>query len=481
MTNGAPSSNLTPRQIVAELDRYIVGQGKAKRAVAVAMRNRFRREKLGAEMRGEIIPKNILMIGPTGVGKTEIARRLASLAGAPFVKVEATKYTEVGYVGRDVESMVRDLVAAAVRMLLDERREEVAEAADAAAVERVVDLLFPETRAPGASQPVNAFAQTLGSIFGNTFAQPPSPPQPAQPVTPAAPDDARTIREQARSDVLRGFYDVRLVDIEVEEAQQLPIGIMGGMDGAGGGPDMSEMLGGLLPKKKTRKRVTVAEARRVFAQEEAAKLVDMDAVKREALRRAGENGIIFIDEIDKVAGKDGARGADVSREGVQRDILPIVEGSTVNTKHGAVKTDHVLFIAAGAFHMSKPSDLIPELQGRFPIRVELDSLSVEDFKTILTQPKNALTEQYKQLLGVEGVELSFTPDGIEQLAIFAMQVNEQTENIGARRLHTVLERLLEEVSFAAPEESAAVVVDAAYVRERLAGIVGDANLSTYIL
>jgi ATP-dependent HslUV protease ATP-binding subunit HslU len=472
-------AELTPRQIVAQLDRYIVGQAKAKRAVAIAMRNRYRRERLLGDMRGEIIPKNILMIGPTGVGKTEIARRLASLAGAPFVKVEATKYTEVGYVGRDVESMVRDLVEAAIRMVQDERREDVREAADAAAVERVVDLLFPETRPASAAQPMNAFAQTLGSIFGNAYAQ----PQPSAPAGAAPPpENARSIREQARSDVLRGFYDVRQVDIEVEESPQLPLGMMGGMDPSmGGGADMSEMLGGLLPKKRTRKRVTVAEARRIFAQEEAGKLVDMDAVKREALRRAGENGIIFIDEIDKVAGKDGSRGSDVSREGVQRDILPIVEGSSVATKHGTLKTDHVLFIAAGAFHMSKPSDLIPELQGRFPIRVELDSLSVEDFKTILTQPQNALTEQYRQLLGVEGVELTFTPDGIEQLAVYAMQVNEQTENIGARRLHTVLERLLEDVSFAAPEEHGAVTIDAAYVKEKLEDIVTSPNLSTFIL
>ena len=475
------AEHLTPREIVAQLDRYIVGQAKAKRAVAVAMRNRYRRERLGDDMRGEIIPKNILMIGPTGVGKTEIARRLAGLAGAPFVKVEATKYTEVGYVGRDVESMVRDLVEAAIRMVQEERRDDVREAAEAAAVERTIDLLFPETRPPGAAPSANAFAQTLGSIFGNAFQQ--APPAAPQTVAAPPPDDARTIREQARADVLRGFYDVRLVDVEIEEAPQLPGGFVGGMDPAtGGAADMSEMLGGLLPKKRVRKRVTVAEARRIFAQEEAAKLVDMDAVRREALRRASENGIVFIDEIDKVAGREGGgRGPDVSREGVQRDILPIVEGSTVNTKHGAIKTDHVLFIAAGAFHTSKPSDLIPELQGRFPIRVELDSLSVEDFKTILTQPKNALTEQYKALLAVEGVTLEFTPDGIEQLARYAMRVNEQTENIGARRLHTVLERLLEDVSFAAPEDHGAVTVDAAYVRERLEEIVESANLSTFIL
>jgi ATP-dependent HslUV protease ATP-binding subunit HslU len=398
------------------------------------------------------------------------------------VKVEATKYTEVGYVGRDVESMVRDLVEAAIRMVQEERRDEVREAAEAAAVERVIDLLYPETRAPSTAQPGNPFAATLGSIFGNTFNQ--QQPQQATAVSPPPnPDAARATREQARSDVARGFFDVRLVDIEVEEAPVLPIGMMGGagMDPSMGGGDMGEMLGGLLPKKRVRKRVTVPEARRIFAQEEAAKLVDMDAVKREALRRAGENGIIFIDEIDKVAGREGSRGPDVSREGVQRDILPIVEGSTVNTKHGAIKTDHVLFIAAGAFHMSKPSDLIPELQGRFPIRVELDSLSVDDFKTILTQPKNALTQQYKALLAVEGVEITFTADGIEQLARYAMHVNEQTENIGARRLHTVLERLLEEVSYAAPEEHDALVIDADFVRSRLEDIVASANLSTYIL
>ncbi|MBC5811632.1 MAG: ATP-dependent protease ATPase subunit HslU, partial [Candidatus Eremiobacteraeota bacterium] len=390
---------LTPREIVAELDRYIVGQAKAKRAVAIAMRNRYRREQLTGEMRSEIIPKNILMIGPTGVGKTEIARRLASLAGAPFVKVEATKYTEVGYVGRDVESMIRDLVEAAVRMVQDERRADVAEAAEAAAVERVIDLLYPDTRPPQPPAPANPFGQALGSIFGQGFAAQPTPQQTA--VHPTVGDDARTVREQAKADVERGFFDVRLVEIDVEESPTVSIGMLGGMDQGMGGADMGEMLGGLLPKKKTRKKMTVPEARRIFAQEEANKLIDMDAVKREALRRAGENGIVFIDEIDKVAGgRDGTRGPDVSREGVQRDILPIVEGSTVTTKYGPVKTDHVLFIAAGAFHMSKPSDLIPELQGRFPIRVELDSLTAEDFKTILTQPKNALTEQYRQLLAV---------------------------------------------------------------------------------
>jgi ATP-dependent HslUV protease ATP-binding subunit HslU len=474
MTTTYDITALTPRQIVEQLDKYIVGQGKAKRAVAIALRNRYRRSRVRDDLREEITPKNILMIGPTGVGKTEIARRLATLVGAPFVKVEATKYTEVGYVGRDVESMVRDLVEAAIRMVSEERRSEVADLAERAAVERLIDVLHPETapRQPGGNNP---FAATLGSIFGNA-----APQQSVQPPT-APPSDASRIREQTRGEIERGFYDVRLIEIEVEEAASLPIGVMGGPMDQAGGADIGEMLGGLLPKKRTKKRVTVAEARRIFVQEEGAKLVDMDAVKREALRRAGEHGIIFIDEIDKVAGSDSRGGPDVSREGVQRDILPIVEGSTVTTKHGTLKTDHVLFIAAGAFHMSKPSDLIPELQGRFPIRVELDSLTAEDFKTILTQPKNALIEQYRALLSTENVTLNFTPDAIDQLASFAMRVNEQSENIGARRLHTVLERLLEEVSYAAPEVSGEVTVDGAYVRERLADIVENADLSGYIL
>jgi ATP-dependent HslUV protease ATP-binding subunit HslU len=473
------AQDLTPREIVAELDRYIVGQGDAKRAVAVAMRNRYRRERLPDNVRKEVSPKNILMIGPTGVGKTEIARRLASLAGAPFIKVEATKYTEVGYVGRDVESMVRDLAEAAVRMVSDERRADVREAADRAAVERVVDILHPETRAPQAQQ-ANPFAASLGSIFGNAFANQPQPAA-TQTATRTLPDDeAARLRASAVSDVERGFFDVRLIEIELEESAQLPIGLIGGEQGGMGG-DMGEMLGGLLPKKRVQKKMTVAEARRIFAQQEADKLIDLDAVKREALRRAGDHGIIFIDEIDKVAGREGQRGPDVSREGVQRDILPIVEGSTVQTKHGPLATDHVLFIAAGAFHVSKPSDLIPELQGRFPVRVELDSLTASDFETILTQPENALIGQYKALLGADGVDLDVTPDAIAEIAQIAMRVNEQTENIGARRLHTVLERVLDEIAFRAPEEGGKIVIDAAYVSARLESIAGNSDLSSYIL
>ena len=473
MTTTPDPAALTPRQIVEELDKYIVGQGSAKRAVAIALRNRYRRQRVREDLREEITPKNILMIGPTGVGKTEIARRLATLVGAPFVKVEATKYTEVGYVGRDVESMVRDLVEAAIRTVTEERRSEVAELAEEHAVERIIDLLHPET-APRQNQGGNNMFASLGSIFGNAAPQP-APQQPAAPPS----GDTQRIRDQARGEIERGFYDVRLVEIEVEEAASVPIGVIGG--DMNQGADLGEMLGGILPKRKNKKRVTVQEARRIFAQEEAGKLIDMDAVKREALRRAGQDGIIFIDEIDKVAGREGARGPDVSREGVQRDILPIVEGSTVTTKHGTIKTDHILFIAAGAFHISKPSDLIPELQGRFPIRVELDSLTAQDFRTILTQPRNALIEQYKALLDTENVTLDFREDAIAQLAEFAMQVNDQTENIGARRLHTVLERLLEEISFAAPETTGEVIIDGDYVRQRLDDVVKNADLSGYIL
>jgi ATP-dependent HslUV protease ATP-binding subunit HslU len=470
--------DLTPRQIVAELDRYIVGQTKAKRAVAIALRNRVRRERLAEELRRDIIPKNILMIGPTGVGKTEIARRLATLAGAPFVKVEATKYTEVGYVGRDVESMVRDLAEAAIRMVKDERRADVKEAADRAAVERIIDALHPETRPP-APAAANPFAATLGSIFGNQMGGSPAQPPPEPHRPPNA--DAERVRESVRTDVERGFYDVRLIEIEVEETPQLPIGMIGGDMGMNGSGEIGDLLGGLMPKRRAKKRVTVADARRIFAQEEENKLIDMDAVKRDALRLAGERGIIFIDEIDKIAGREGGRGPDVSREGVQRDILPIVEGSTVNTKYGQLATDHVLFIGAGAFHASKPSDLIPELQGRFPIRVELESLTAADLETILTQPRNALLTQYAALLGADGVRIDVTPEAVAELARIAMEVNERTENIGARRLHTILERLFEDIGYAAPETAPTVTIDAAYVKERLADVAANADLSNFIL
>ena len=470
---------LTPRRIVAELDRYIVGQANAKRAVAVALRNRYRRERLDGDMREEVIPKNMLMIGPTGVGKTEIARRLSALVGAPFVKVEATKYTEVGYVGRDVESMVRDLVEASIRMLREERIGETRGVAEDMAIERLADIIDPSTRSAPAQ--TNSPFSTLSAMLGGHAGQRGAPePPPAPPPNRNAETEER--RKRLKAEIRDGFYDVRMIEIDVEEAAQV-LGAFGGPQFEEMGGNLSEMLGNMLPKQRKKRRVTVAEARDFFTQEESAKLVDNETLKREAVRRAETNGIVFIDEMDKIAGGSSAGrvGPDVSREGVQRDILPIVEGSTVMTKHGPVKTDHVLFIGAGAFHTSKPSDLIPELQGRFPIRVELDSLTKDDFKTILTQPKNALIEQYRQLLAADGVALAFTPDGIDAIADLATKVNEQTENIGARRLHTMLERVLEVVSYEAPESAGTITVDAKYVEDRLSDIVKDQDLSHYIL
>jgi ATP-dependent HslUV protease ATP-binding subunit HslU len=418
------------------------------------------------------------MIGPTGVGKTEIARRLSSLVGAPFVKVEATKYTEVGYVGRDVESMVRDLVEASVRMLREERIQETRGSAEDLAIERLADIIDPSTRVSGqSSTPFSALSAMLGSHGGSRMASEPPSPQ-------TRTEEAEERRRKLTTELRNGFYDVRIIEIDVEETPQV-IGAFGGPQFEEMGGNLSEMLGNMLPKQRKKRRLTVAEARELFTQEEAAKLVDNDSLKREAVRRAESNGIIFIDEMDKIAvaggSGSGRAGPDVSREGVQRDILPIVEGSTVMTKYGQVKTDHVLFIGAGAFHISKPSDLIPELQGRFPIRVELDSLTKDDFRTILTQPKNALIEQYKQLLAADGVTLEFTDSGIDAVAELATKVNEQTENIGARRLHTMLERVLEAVSYEAPESASRVTIDKAYVEDRLAEIVKDQDLSHYIL
>jgi len=469
------SAELTPSGIVRELDRYIVGQARAKRAVAIALRNRYRRNRLSEDMREEVYPKNILMIGPTGVGKTEIARRLSNLVGAPFIKVEATKYTEVGYVGRDVESMVRDLVEASIRMVRATRMEDTKSLAEDLALERLVDILEPATRAPGAgpSSAYSALSAMLGGASGGAAARTQAPPRPA---------DMEALRNKVKEELHSGFYDVRLIEIEVEEQPQL-IGAFGGPQFEEMGQNVGDLLGSMLPKRRTKKRVTVAEAKSMFEQEEAAKLVDNEALKREAVQLAEENGIIFIDEMDKIAGgrNAAAGGPDVSREGVQRDILPIVEGSTVITKYGPVNTDHVLFVGAGAFHVSKPSDMIPELQGRFPIRVELDSLSKEDFKTILTQPRNALIEQYKQLLSADGVTLDFTDSGIDAIARLATLVNEQTENIGARRLHTMMEKVLESVSYGAPERGGTITVDEAYVEQRLADIVKNQDLSQYIL
>lgn len=445
---------LTPRQIVAELDKYIIGQQEAKRAVAIALRNRWRRQKLPPELRDEVAPKNILMIGPTGVGKTEIARRLARLADAPFIKVEASKYTEVGYVGRDVESMVRDLVELAVNMVKAERTKEVEPRAKELAEERLLDLLLPSPRTPfGRDEP------EIG--FGGSRAE---------------------TREKFRKMLHEGKLDDRTVEIEVKDRAFPMIEIFGGTGLEEMDLQIREMLGNILPQRTKRRKVKVKDALRILAQEEASKLIDMDEVAAEAIYRVENAGIIFIDEIDKIAGREALYGPDVSREGVQRDLLPIIEGSTVNTKYGLVRTDHILFIAAGAFHVSKPSDLIPEMQGRFPLRVELKPLTKQDFVRILTEPENALTKQYTALLATEGVKLEFTEDAIEEIAGIATMVNETTENIGARRLYTIMEKLLDEVSFEAPHmEGVRIQINAAYVRERLSSFVKDQDLSRYIL
>lgn len=457
----------TPRQIVEELDRYIVGQKEAKRAVAIALRNRWRSRQLDVAMQDDVIPKNILMIGSTGVGKTEIARRLARLVKAPFIKVEATKFTEVGYVGRDVESIVRDLAETAVRMVRQERMEKVQERAAELAEERILDVFVPQ---PKKSQ------NPLGKLFGGSDdEEKESSEENKEPKYAAG-------REWVRKRMLKGELEKEVIEIEIEDSGKPMVGMFAGSSLESMGDNLQDMMANLMPKKQKKRKVSVAAARKLFQQEEAAKLVDMEEVKDAAIRAAEKSGIVFLDEIDKVAVKGQGSGPDVSREGVQRDILPIVEGSTVMTKYGPVKTDHVLFIAAGAFHTAKPSDLIPELQGRFPIRVELKSLQKEDFQRILTEPQNALLKQYKALLATEGISLDFADDAIERLAQLACDVNAQTENIGARRLHTILEKLLEDLSFEAPEmEEKEVRVDAAYVDRKLKDIARDRDLSQFIL
>jgi len=447
---------LTPREIVVELDKYIIGQNPAKRAVAIALRNRVRRQKLAPEVAEEILPKNILMIGPTGVGKTEIARRLARLAGCPFVKVEASKYTEVGYVGRDVESMVRDLVENAIDMIREEKLDEVAERAEQAAEERLLDLLLP----PSGPPPVPADADT------ETLRQ----------------EQINRTREKLRAQFRDGKIDHRIVEVEVRERSTPAFEIVSSQGMEEMDINVRDVLSNMFGQGKKKRKMSVADAYEYLIQEEENKLIDMDQVTRMAVERAEQMGIIFLDEIDKIAGRESGHGPDVSREGVQRDILPIVEGTTVNSRYGMIRTDHILFIAAGAFHVSKPSDLIPELQGRFPIRVELTSLSEQDFVRILTEPKNALLKQYTALLETESVKLSFSDEAIAAIARFAAQVNAQTENIGARRLHTILEKVLDEISFEAPElKKKQVKIESAYVEKQLAEIVKNQDLSRYIL
>ena len=450
------AGSLTPRQIVAELDKYVVRQHQAKRAVAIALRNRMRRQQLPKDLAEEVAPKNILMIGPTGVGKTEVARRLARLAQSPFIKVEASKFTEVGYVGRDVESMVRDLVELSVDMVREERLIEIREKARANAEERLLDLLLP-----------------------------PVPPPPATTAAGGVPVEAESIsgtREKFRAQLRDGRLDKRIVDVEATDSSMPSFEIIAGTSAEDIDVKMKDILPGLFQGRNRKRRLRVPEAIEHLAREEEQKLVDMESVSRLAIERVEQSGIIFVDEIDKIAGREGAQGPDVSREGVQRDILPIVEGTTVNTKHGMVRTDHILFVAAGAFHLSKPSDLIPELQGRFPIRVELEALETEDFVRILTEPKGALVTQYRALMATEGLDVSFTDEAVRRVAEYASVVNERSENIGARRLHTVMEKLLDEISFEAPDMTeSTVVIDEAYVDRMLSEIVKDEDLSRYIL
>ena len=453
--------DLTPRQIVAELDKYVIGQSEAKRSVATALRNRMRRQKLPPEQAEEILPKNIIMIGPTGVGKTEIARRLARLANSPFLKVEASRFTEVGYVGRDVESMIRDLVEIAIDMVREERVDEVAEKAEQNAEERLLDLLLPP---PPSLRP----HEKSGSEDEDRAV--------------AAQEQFRRTREKLRAQLREGKLDERQVDVEVRDRSFPAFEVISSQGIEEMDINIKDILPGLFGSRTKKRRMRVVEAMDYLTQEEENKLIDMDQVTRVAVERAEQSGIIFLDEIDKIAGRERGHGPDVSREGVQRDILPIVEGTTVNTRYGMVRTDHVLFVAAGAFHVSKPSDLIPELQGRFPIRVELHSLTTQDFIRILKEPKSALVKQYAALLETEGIKLSFADEALEEIAKFAAAVNEQTENIGARRLHTIMEKLLDEISFEGPDlKKKTVRIDAAYVQKQLADIVKNQDLSRYIL
>jgi ATP-dependent HslUV protease ATP-binding subunit HslU len=457
----AALDDLTPREIVAELDKYVIGQKDAKRAVAIALRNRMRRQKLPEDMAEEVIPKNIIMIGPTGVGKTELARRLAKLTNSPFMKVEASKFTEVGYVGRDVESMIRDLVEIAIEMVREEKLEDVSDKAELNAEERLLDILLP----PPTPRP--AEAPQAGFILEGT--------------TTSGDSQSRT-REKLRQQLREGKLDDRTVEIDVRERSFPAFEIISNQGAEEMDINIKDMLPNIFGQRTKKRKMKVNEAFEYLIQEEEQRLIDMDQVTRTAIDRVEDSGIIFLDEIDKIAGREGGHGPDVSREGVQRDILPIVEGTTVNTRYGMVRTDHILFIAAGAFHVSKPSDLIPELQGRFPIRVELQSLTMDDFIRILTEPKSSLVKQYTALLDTEGVKLEFTKDSLEEIARFAFRVNEGTENIGARRLHTIMERVLDQISFDAPDKKGEnVKIDAPYVREMLADIVKDQDLSRYIL
>jgi ATP-dependent HslUV protease ATP-binding subunit HslU len=454
---------LTPREIVVELDKYVIGQKDAKRAVAIALRNRMRRQKLTPDLAEEIIPKNIIMIGPTGVGKTEIARRLAKLANSPFLKVEASKFTEVGYVGRDVESMVRDLVEIAIDNVREEKLEDVADKAELNAEERLLDILLPPSPAPRAEP-----ASSAGGVVIDA--------------STALTESSSRTREKLRQQLREGKLDERQVEIDVRERNFPSFEIISNQGVEEMDVNIKDMLPNIFGQRTKKRKMKVNEAFEYLIQEEEHRLIDMDQVTRMAIDRVENSGIVFLDEIDKIAGREGGHGPDVSREGVQRDILPIVEGTTVNTRYGMVRTDHILFIAAGAFHVSKPSDLIPELQGRFPIRVELQSLTMEDFVRILTEPKSSLVKQYTALLDTEGVKLEFTPESLDEIARFAFRVNESTENIGARRLHTIMERVLDELSFDAPERKGQqVTVDGDYVRKMLTDIVKDQDLSRYIL